>query len=61
MKESRLTYKAKRPTKGFESYSDERNHHISSRSKTQQREREVRTIDRAIRTKDLRSLMEDTD
>jgi hypothetical protein len=60
MKESRLNYKAKRP-KGFDSYSDEKNHHTSSRSKTQQREREVRNIDRAIRTKDLRVLMEDTD
>lgn len=57
MKESRVNYKAKRP-KGYDSFDGEKLHHDSSRYKTQQRNKEVRNIDRAIRTKDYRALLE---
>jgi hypothetical protein len=57
MKDSRINYKAKRP-KGYDGFDNERTHHVNSRSKMQQKSKEVKTIDRAIRTKDLRALLE---
>lgn len=60
MKESRLNYKATKKHdkyKGFEY--DERSHHYNSKSKATQKNKEVRNIERAIRMKDMRALMED--
>lgn len=57
MKDSRVNYKAKRP-KGYDSLDGEKSHHFSSRNKMQQRNKEVKSIDRAIRTKDYRALLE---
>lgn len=60
MKESRLTYKVKRP-KTFKDFDGEREHHANSKSKMERRSQEVKNIDRAIRSKDIRALLEDID
>lgn len=57
MKESRMSYKAERP-KGYRGFEEEKLHHTSSRYKTEQRNKEVRNIDRAIRTKDYKALLD---
>jgi hypothetical protein len=60
MKESRLNYQVKRP-KVSNGGDGEKQHHVSSRSKMEIRQREVRKLDRAIRSKDYRALLEDID
>ncbi len=57
MKDSRANYKAKRP-KNNDGRDGDKSHHESSRYKMHQRNKEVRSIDRAIRTKDYRTLLE---
>jgi hypothetical protein len=60
MKESRLNYKATKKHdkyKGFE-YDDPKSHHYNSKSRASQKNKEVRNIERAIRMKDMRALME---
>lgn len=61
MKESRLNYKASKQHdkyKGFD-YDETKSHHYNSKSKAGRKNKEVRNIERAIRTKDLKALMED--
>lgn len=61
MKESRLNYKAAKQHdkyKGFD-YDETKSHHYNSKSKASRKNKEVRNMERAIRTKDLRALMED--
>jgi len=59
MKESRLNYKVKRP-KSFKDFDSEREHH-ANKSRMDKRNQEVRNIDRAIKTKDIKALLEDID
>ena len=60
MKESRLNYKVfKKHDKYKGSDSEDKFLHYHNKNKTSQKNKEIRDIDRAIRTKDYKSLMED--
>lgn len=57
MKDSRLNYKVKRPkNKDFEG---ERVSHYANRHKIEQRNKEVRDIDKIIRTRDYKALLQE--